>query len=65
MNQRIRYRELTAEVNSHVMDADNLDLPDAFSDYIKLYVATANGNICDYYSSVASEIAGFIFGKNI
>ncbi len=63
MNQRLRYRELTDQVNSHVMDSDNLDLPGPFKDYINLYVDATTGNVCDYYSSVASEIAGFILRK--
>lgn len=60
MNQRIRYRDLTNEVNSHVMDADNLELPGPFKDYINLYVDVTTGSVCDYYSTVASEIASLI-----
>jgi len=45
------------------MDSDNLDLPGPFKDYINLYVDATTGNVCDYYSSVASEIAGFILRK--
>jgi len=55
VNQRLRFRKMLEEQNSHVLDADILDLPSSFSEYLKVYIETAKENFCHYYSSIASE----------
>ena len=58
VNQRLRFRNLLEDANSHVLDSDVLDLPGPFSDYLKLYNEMSTQSICPYYSSIASEQAG-------
>ena len=58
MNQRERYRQITEEASSHVMDPDIVELTWAFKDYISVYKEVALGDFCPFYSSVASEQAG-------
>jgi len=66
VNQRLKYRQVVDELNSHIMDQSANDLPWTFSEYLKVQIATNVDNICPYYSSVASQQAGnkkFIFVK--
>ena len=58
MNLREKYRKLTDEENNRVMDAKILDLPGTFSKYISVYKEANTGNICPFYSSLASDQAG-------
>ena len=58
VNERLRYREIVLEANSHVLDDEILDLPSTFSEYLKCSVETVLGNYCIYYSNIASERAG-------
>ena len=58
VNQRLKYRQVVDELNSHIMDQSANDLPWTFSEYLKVQIATNVDNICPYYSSVASQQAG-------
>ena len=58
VNQRQRFRDILVETNSHTMDAELLDLPSNFADFLEVYTSTALGNFCPYYSNLASEQAG-------
>jgi len=61
VNLREKYREITEEENSLVMTPEYLDLPGTFTEYLSLLKEIYTGNVCYFYSSVASERASNTF----
>jgi len=55
VDQRLRYRKLVEEENSHIMDPEMLNLPGSFTEYLKAYIDVNTQNSCPYYSQVISD----------
>jgi len=64
VNLREKYRKITEEENSLVMTPEKLDLPATFSEYLSLLKEINTGNICPFYSTIASEITSISISNN-